>query len=451
MTDSRHIVIVGGGFGGLSCARRLAKRDDVRVTLIDKNNYHQFQPLLYQVATCQLAPTDIAANLRRQFRRHENVSVRMGEVTEADLAAREVTLASGEGVQGDFLVLAAGSQPNFFHTPGAERAFPLYSVDDAKRLRSRILSLFEAADREPDLVDRGALNFVIVGAGATGTETAGALAELIRDVMPHEYQDLAVRRARVVLVDVGHAVLGPFSEHAHEYAAKMLQRDGVELRLGTSVKEIQDDHVLLSDGTVIPTHCVIWAGGIMGAPLAAKVGVAPGRGGRIDVEPDLTVADHAGVYSLGDFANIPSPDGRAFPQLGSVALQTGQWAAKNIAAELDGKQPKPFHYRDKGTMAMIGRNAAIASGPYHHELHGPVAFASWLGVHAYLMTGVRARIDAFVDWAWDYFSTSRAPQSLDRSDVPRIDWGEDDDKDDEDDDDVDGDEAGTRAAEADHP
>ncbi len=433
MTDTSHVVIVGGGFAGLSCARALAKRDDVRVTLIDKHNYHQFQPLLYQVATCQLGSSDIAASLRKQFRKHENVAVRMDEVTAADPATKQLTLASGQSMQADFLVLAAGSQPNFFHTPGAEHAFPLYSVEDALRLRSRILALFEAADRDPELVDRGALTFVIVGAGATGTETAGALAEMIRDVMPHEYQDLAVRRARVVLVDLGHAVLGPFSERAHEYAAKVLQRDGVELRLGTSVKEIQNDRVLLSDGTTIRTHCVIWAGGIMGPPLAANVGLAQGRGGRVNVEPDLTVADHPGVYALGDFANIPSPDGLSFPQLGSVALQTGQWAAKNIGAELDGKQPKPFHYRDKGIMAMIGRNAAIASGPYHHELHGPVAFAAWLGVHAYLMTGVRARVEAFIDWGWDYFTKSRGPQVLDRSDEARIDWGDDDSADDGDD------------------
>jgi len=426
MTDSRHVVIVGGGFAGLSCARRLAKRDDVRVTLIDQHNYHQFQPLLYQVATCQLAPNDIAANLRKPFRDDTNVAIRMDEVTAADPDTHEVTLASGPAVQGDFLVLAVGSQPNFFHTPGAEHTFPLYSLEDARRLRSRILALFEDADRDPALVDRGALNFVIVGAGATGTETAGALSEMIRDVMPHEYEDLAVRRARVVLVDVGHAVLGPFSERAHEYASRVLQRDGVELRLGTSVKEIEKDHAVLSDGTTIPTHCVIWAGGIMAPPLAAKAGLPQGRAGRIDVEPDLTVAGHPGVYALGDFANIPSPDGRTFPQLGSVALQSGQWAARNIEAELDGKQPKPFHYHDKGMMAMIGRNAAIATGPHHHhELHGPVAYASWLGVHAYLMTGVRARVEAFIDWGWDYFSKSRGPQVLDRSDAARIDWGDD--------------------------
>jgi NADH:quinone reductase (non-electrogenic) len=279
MTDPRHVVIVGGGFAGLGCARKLAGRDDVRVTLVDKHNYHQFQPLFYQVATCQLAPSDVATSLRKPFAKHHNVAIRMGEVTSVDPVAKAVTLDSGQTIQGDFLVLAAGSQPNFFHTPGAEHTFPLYSLDDAQRLRSRILALFEDADRDPSLVDRGALNFVIVGAGATGTDTAGALAEMIRDVMPHEYQDLAVRHARVVLVDLGHTVLGPFSDRAHEYAAKVLQRDGVELRLGTSVKEIREDRAVLSDGTTIPTHCVIWGGGIMAAPLAGKAGRSPASRG----------------------------------------------------------------------------------------------------------------------------------------------------------------------------
>jgi len=248
--------------------------------------------------------------------------------------------------------------------------------------------------------------------------------------MPHEYQDLAVRHARVIVVDLGHSVLGPFSDKAHEYAAKVLQRDGVELRLGTSVKEVRADRAVLSDGTTIPSHCVVWGGGIMAAPLAANAGLAQGRGGRIDVDHDLTVAGRPGVYALGDFANIPSPDGRSFPQLGSVALQSGQWAARNIEAELAGKAPKPFHYHDKGIMAMIGRNAAVAEmGEHRHELHGPIAFAAWLGVHAWLMTGARARVEAFIDWGWDYFSKSRGPQVLDRTDVARIDWGDDEDDD----------------------
>ncbi len=422
-----HVLIVGAGFAGLGCGKELAGHDDVSVTLIDRHNYHQFQPLLYQVATSQLAASDIATDIRREFRKHPNVDVKMAEVVSVDPESTSVTLDDGQTIAGDYLVLGAGSQPNFFHTPGAEHAFPLYSLEDAQLLRSRILAVFEDADRDPSLVDRGALNFVVVGAGATGTEISGALAELIRDVMPSEYHDLAVDRAKVILVDLGDAVLGPFSAKAHAYAAKALERDGVEIRLGTSVKEIAADHVLLSDGTTIQTHCVIWGGGLMAAPLASAAGLSQGAGGRIDVLPDLTVADHPNVYAVGDFANIPAPDGGPFPQLGSVALQAGQWAAKNIRADLDGKPRAAFDYHDKGMMAMIGRNAAVAEmGKHRHELHGAIAFSAWLGVHAWLMSGVRQRVDAFISWGWDYFAKTRGPQMLDRSDAARIDWGDDD-------------------------
>src|SRR6188472_4034786 len=217
----RHVVIVGGGFAGVGCARRLARHRDVRVTLIDQNNYHQFQPLLYQVATSQLAPSDVAYSLRKLFEGNENVRVKLGQVAELDPEARSITTADGEQLSGDELVLAAGSRPNFFHTPGAdEHAFPLYSLDDAQRLRSRIIGLFEEADSDPSLVERGALNFVVVGGGPTGVEIAGALADLIRDTMSVEYHDLAVTAAQIHLVDAGHALLGAFSDRAHDYASK---------------------------------------------------------------------------------------------------------------------------------------------------------------------------------------------------------------------------------------
>jgi NADH dehydrogenase len=429
MTEPKEVVIVGAGFAGLGCGRELAKHDEeVHVTLIDKHNYHQFLPLMYQVATYQLAPVDVSADIRQLFRKHKNISVKLGEVATADPAAKAVTLEDGQTYAGDYLVIAAGSQANFFDTPGAEHVFPLYSLDDARRLRSRILAVFEDADRDPSRVDEGALNFVIVGAGATGTEVAGALAELIRHVLPSQFHELALEKARVIMVDLGDAVLGPFSPKAHDYASKVLKKDGVEIRLGTSVTEIASDHVVLSDGDTIPTHCVIWGGGIKAAQLAETSGLKQGRGGRIDVEPDLTVTDHPGVYVVGDIANIADPDGNVYPQLGSVALQAGVWAAENILADIDGKAREPFDYHDKGIMAMIGRNAAVAEmGEHRHELHGAVAFAAWLGVHAWLMSGTRQRVDAFVSWAWDYFGKSRAPQVLDSSDAAHIDWGEDDD------------------------
>ena len=427
-----HVLIVGGGFAGLGCARGLAGNDLVHVTLIDQHNYHQFQPLLYQVATSQLSAGDIAFSLRQAFHSDDNVDVKLGEVTAVDPSNLSVSTADGETYRGDVLVLAAGAQANFFNTPGAaEHAFPLYSLADAERLRSRILAVFEDADRDPELIDRGALNFVVVGAGATGTELAGAMADMIHETMPAEYHDLAVQRASVQVVDLGKVVLGGFSDRAHKYASNVLQERGVKLRLGTGVKKVAADHVLLSDGTTIKTRCVAWAGGLMAASPAAASGITQGRGGRIDVRADLTVDGVPGVYVVGDIANIPDPDGNPFPQLGSVALQSGTCVAHSILAQAAGKPPEAFHYKDKGIMAMIGRGAAVAEvGKHRHELHGSIAFAAWLGVHAALMSGVRNRIEAFVDWGWDYFSKTRGPQVLDqRSGAAHIDWDKTDDDD----------------------
>ncbi len=427
MSDELHVIVVGGGFAGVGCARRLARHDDVHVTLIDRNNYHQFQPLLYQVATSQLAPSDVAFSLRKLFADHPNVDVKLAEAASVDPATHTVMTTGGDRFAGDAIVLAAGSQPNFFRTPGADRhAFPLYCLDDAHRLRSRIIGVFEDADRDPALLDQGALNFVIVGGGPTGIEMAGALADLIHQTMAAEYHQLAVTAAQIHVVDLGHTLLGAFSDDAHDYAAKVLGRKGVRLHLGTAVTEIGPGHVTLADGTTIRTRCVIWGGGIKAPALAGAAGVPLGRGGRIDVQPDLSVEGAPGVYAIGDVANIPSPDGATHPQLGSVALQSGEWAADNLVADLRGKPRKSFHYHDKGIMAMIGRGAAIAEvGAHRHELHGPIAFSAWLGVHAALMTGVRNRIDAFIAWAWDNFSKQRGPQVLDRTDAARIDWGED--------------------------
>jgi NADH:ubiquinone reductase (H+-translocating) len=424
----RHVVVVGGGFAGVACAQRLAKQDEVHVTLLDRNNYHQFQPLLYQVATCQLAPADIAYSLRRIFRDRPNVDVKLEEVAAVDAGAGTVSTADGHEYAGDAIVLAAGSRPNFFRTPGAEdHAFPLYSLDDATRLRSQILGLFEAADRDPSLVAAGALNFVVVGGGPTGVELAGALADMIHETLPSEFRDLAVTAAQVHIVDLGHALLGPFSDRAHDYVAKVLGRKGVRLHLGVAVTEVGPGHVELADGTTIKTHCVVWGGGIMAPTVAGDSELPQGRGGRIDVHPDLTVDGAPGVYAIGDAANIPSPDGHAHPQLGSVAMQSGTAAAENILADFAGKPRKGFHYHDKGIMAMIGRGAAIAEvGAHRHELHGVIAFSAWLGVHSLLMTGTRNRIDAFIAWGWDNFSSGHGPQVLDRSEAARIDWGEDD-------------------------
>jgi NADH dehydrogenase len=419
-----HVVIVGGGFAGLSCARKLAKNDKVRLTLLEKNNYQQFQPLLYQLATGQLATGDVATSIRQSLRGHANVDVKMVTATAVDPKTRTVTTQEGESYQGDFLVLAAGSQANFFGTKGAaQNAYPLYSLQEAQRLRSRILAVLEDADRDPKLIEQGALNFVVVGGGPTGTEMAGALADMINLTMPAEFSDLAVKHARVFLIDHGHELLRVFPVKAHEYAAKVLQQKGVQLRMGIGVTEVAPDRVLLTDGTSIQTRMTVWAGGLMAAPLAANAGLPRGHGGRIDVKPDFTVDGFPGIYVLGDFANIPGSDNQTLPQLGSVAQQGGEWTAKNILAEIAGEARTPFRYHDKGIMAMIGRDSAVAAiGKKRHELDGPIAFAAWLGVHALLMSGVRERVEAFVDWAWNYFSRDVPIQVLDRTDQERIDW-----------------------------
>jgi NADH dehydrogenase len=425
--DKRHIVIVGGGFAGLGCARRLAGNDRVRVTLLDRNNYHQFQPLLYQVATSQLAPSDIAHSLRGVFGEDENVDVKLAEIAGIDPAAKQVTASDGQQWSADVLVIAGGSQPNFFGTPGApENSFPLYSVDNATNLRSRILGLLEQVDRNPDLIMRGALNFVIVGGGPTGVEVAGAIADMVNVTVPAVFHDLDASAAQVHLLDYGDALLKPFSDKAHGYVAKVLEDKGVQIHLGTGVKEVASGHAVFSDGTTIATRCVVWGGGIKAAAVAADDGLARGRGGRVDVQPDLTLAGHGDVYVIGDIANIPDAGGATLPQLGSVALQSGDWAAKNILADLAGKPRKPFAYHDKGIMAMIGRGAAIAEvGKHHHEIHGELAHMAWLGVHASLMTGTKAKIEAFVDWAWDGFSKTGGPHVLDRGDAAQIDWDDD--------------------------
>lgn len=425
----KRVVIVGGGFAGVGCARRLASNRDVHVTLIDKNNYQQFQPLLYQVATALLGPASAAFSLRSLLRGHANVDVKMAEVTSADLSTRTVETADGKKYQGDFLILAAGAQVNLFGTTGADKhAYPLYSLRDAELLRSRILMLLESVDQEPSLIDQGALNFVVVGAGPTGAETAGSLGHLIQTAKKDLYNSVEWTKAQVFLVDHGHTVLNGFSEKSQEYAAQQLERHGVQIRFGVAVKEVHSGHVVLSDGTKILSYTTVWAGGLKASSLSNALGIQTGRGGRIDVQADFSVPGFPGVYALGDFANIAGSDGKPLPQLASVAQQSGYYCAHHIAAAIAGRPPERFRYFDKGIMAMIGRNAAVAEiGKKRHELTGPLAFAAWLGVHALLLIPTRAKIEAFLDWAWDYFGGSNVDPVLDRPDQVAINWHADED------------------------
>jgi NADH dehydrogenase len=348
------------------------------------------------------------------------------DVESVDFAARTVTTSDGDLGPADYLVLAAGAQPNFFGVAGAsEHSFPLYSVKDAERLRLHLHELLRVhCDPAQAMQDRQPLNVVIVGGGPTGVETAGAIAELF-----HALRDEGrlSDQATVHLVDHGKALLAPFSDKSHEYALEKLSDHGVKVTFGVAVTQVEPEGVHLSDGSKLPTQTVIWGGGESASAVAGGCGATPGRGGRIDVTAELNVPDFPGVLAVGDVANIPGPNGRALPQLGSVAQQSGKWAARNILAVVDGKSPTPFHYHDKGIMAMIGRNAAVAEiGAHRHQIEGPIAFTAWLGLHAILLSGAHSRVDAFLNWADDYFHHGRAPE-LELDGTPtRIAWADND-------------------------
>jgi NADH dehydrogenase len=415
------VVILGGGLAGIACAGALG-REGVSVTLVDRNDYNQFQPLLYQVATSQLPAEDIARPLRAILADLPTVDVVVADVESAKLSDRTLTLRDGRTISGDHLVIAAGARPNFFGIPGAaEHSFPLYSVADAERLRRHIQALLEHPDEE------GAFDIVVVGAGPTGVETAGAMAELghalrVTGHLPN--------RGSVHVVDRGPVLLPPFSDKAHEYAKKKLTGENVVLHLGKGVTQVREDGVDLDDGTSIVARTVIWGGGESAASIASDAGPAAGRGGRIDVRPDLTVEGYPGVYAVGDVANVPAgveETAHALPQLGSVAQQSGAWTAHNIMRERRGEARMPFRYKDKGIMAMIGRNAAVAEvGKHRHQVEGPAAFAAWLGVHAMLLNGVHCKIDAFLTWAWDYFDRDHSAMLEIYSAPQRIVWAHED-------------------------
>jgi NADH dehydrogenase len=419
--EAKKVVVVGGGFAGLNCAQRLAAHPEFQVTLLDKNNYQQFQPLLYQVATGVLSPDNAAFNLRAVLAAHENVDIKMTEVASVDLATRTAHTTDGDVYQGDYLVLAAGAEANFFGISGvAEHAFPLYSLLDAELLKSRLLEMLETADRKGHKGEVSPLQIVVIGGGPTGVETAGAIADLFQRTPDFVFKDTDLKKASVTLVDRADSVLAPFTKKAQEYTASVLKERGVTLRLGAIVSEVTTSDVVLSDGTHIPAGMVVWAGGLKASSLSGSLGIKPGRGGRVDVKLDLSVDGFPGVYALGDFANFKQEDGSALPQLASVAQQAGRHCAKNIAADAFGETATPFKYLDKGIMAMIGRNAAVAEvGSSHHTLTGPFAFAAWLGVHALLLTTVRARLETFFEWGWEYFGHVHVSPILDR---PYVSW-----------------------------
>lgn len=405
MEDSYQVIVVGAGFAGVAAAKELGRKG-VRVLLIDSNNYHQFQPLLYQLATSQIGVSAIARPLRSVFRRFKTVRVLTAKVESVDAAERSVTTAEGRTLRAEVLVIAVGAVPNFFNTPGAEEfAFPLYSVTDATRLGTGLTRLLDQADRSPD----GSVDVVVVGGGPTGVETAGAMAENVKYVVRKYFSPALAARCKVHLVDMVPSVLNMFSTKSQSYATEHLTKIGVQLHMGVGVTEVRKDGVTLADGSTVPAQIVVWAGGLKAGDLIANSGLTQGRGGRVDVNPDLTAPDVDGVYVLGDAANITDSTGAKLPQLGSVAQQAGKWAANNIIADLRGGTRKPFSYFDKGYMAMVGRGAAVAElGRKRLQLQGPFAFLSWLLVHLALLSGLQQKARALFSWLNGYLLHSPA-------------------------------------------
>lgn len=402
---------MGGGFGGLYAARQLA-RDGLNVVLVDRVNYHLFQPLLYQVATASLSPGDIAEPLRAILRKHRNARVMLGEVTEIDTHAKTVKLADGAELDYDYLVVAAGSRHSYFgHTQWESLAPGLKSLEDALEIRRRILLAFERAEREPDAARRQALlTFVIVGGGPTGVELAGAIAEIARHTVRRDFRTFDPRQAKVILIEGGSRVLGTYPPDLSASAERALERLGVEVRTSSTATEVADDHVSIGE-TRIPTYTTLWAAGVAASPLGRKLGVEVDRAGRVSVLPDLTVPGLPDVYVVGDMAVLKDSKGAMLPGIAPVAIQEGEAAAANIVRSVHGQARQPFHYFDRGTMATIGRAAAVAQIRALH-LSGLPAWFAWLVVHIFFLIGFENRTLVIVQWAWSYLSYERGARLI---------------------------------------
>jgi len=406
------VVVVGAGFGGIEVARHL-RALPVEVTLVDQRNFHTFQPLLYQVATAGLNAADVAHAVRGLFHGQRNLRFRQATVTGVDWQARRVHLADQPDLPFDHLVLAGGATVSHFGTPGAaEHGFPLYTLEDAVTLRNHIVERFEAADTDPSVLDRGGLTFVVVGGGPTGVEMAGALAELFAMVFRKDYPALDLSRARVVLVEMQDHLLDPFTAASRRHALDTLRARGVEVRLGVRVSSVNADEVTFADGDVLPCQTLVWAAGVQANPLAAVLGVTQERGGRVTVEPDLRIPDHRGGWAVGDIAAASDRAGQLLPQLAPVAMQGGRHVARQIGRLLEGRPTEPFRYRDKGTMATIGRRAAVAELPGRIRLRGGLAWLAWLGLHLVFLVGKRNRLSVLLNWAWNYLTWDRGPRLI---------------------------------------
>ena len=405
--DLKHVAIVGGGFGGLRAARRLAKAP-VTITLLDRNNYHLFQPLLYQVATAGVSPTDVAYPLRSIFRRQKNLEYRMAEVTHVDLNNRRLETTNGS-LDYDYLILAAGGETNFFGLESvAANAFGLKGLEDASPIRDHLLHLFEQAALVSDPVTRQALlTFVVVGGGPTGVEMAGAISELIRLVLTKDFPDQDFSHSRVLLLEATDRLLAAMPAGLGQATREALKKKGVEVRFGAAVESFDGQTVKLHGGETIPTHTLIWAAGVRSAALVDTLGLPQAAQQRVRVEPTLQLPGHPEVYVIGDAAYLEDENKAPLPMVAPVAMQQGEHAADNLVQALNEQPQISFHYHDPGTMATIGRNQAVAwIGPL--QLHGFLAWVTWLVVHIFQLIGFRNRLLVLINWAWDYFFYDRA-------------------------------------------
>lgn len=417
-TGRPRVVVVGAGFGGLSVARTLAGAP-VEVLVLDRNNYHGFWPLLYQVATAGLEPEAIAYPVRAILRKFPNVAFRMSYVTGVDLDQRKVQVGPLH-IDYDYLVLAAGSTNNYFGNDAlARHTYGLKDIDEAESLRNHILQLFEQAAHETHPVRRRALmTFVIVGGGPTGVELAGAVAELIHYVLRKDYPMLDTAATRVVLVEAIDRVLAAFPEMLQRQAQRRLAQMHVKVLLNTAVESVEADHVAFKDGRRLATHTVVWAAGIRGAHLVDPLGLDLGRGARVKVQPTLNLAARPEVFVIGDLAYLEGyKEGLPYPQVAPVAIQQGQRAALNIRAAVEGQPLQPFHYFDKGSMATIGRRAAVFDA-FGIQLSGVIAWFGWLFVHLIYLIGFRNRVIVLANWAYNYFTYDRGVRLITGRAVP---------------------------------
>ncbi len=406
-----RVVIIGGGFGGLEAAKALRKVP-VRVTLIDRQNHHLFQPLLYQVATAALSPADIAEPLRAILRGQENTEVILADVQKIDTAAKRVTTSDGD-VGYDYLILATGARHSYFGKDEWEKYAPgLKSLDDALELRRRMLTAFEIAEKtSDDEVRKAAMTFVVVGAGPTGVEMAGALVEISRVTMVRDFRHIDSSQARVILVDAAPRVLPSFAPDLSESAREQLAGIGVDVRLSMMVEKVDETGVTLKGGEKISARTVVWAAGNAASPLGASLGVPRDRMGRVIVKADLSIPDHPEVFVIGDLAHFAPEGGAPLPGLSPVAMQQGRHVAKNIRVLLAGGWPAKFEYFDKGTMATIGRHAAVADAGFMH-FTGFLAWLAWLLVHVLFLVSFRNKLTVLANWAWQYVTFGRGARLI---------------------------------------